>query len=309
MAKVLITGGCGFIGSHIADALLARGDAVVILDDMSTGSLRNIAHIKDRITLIEGSICDPELVKKSMEGVDFVTHQAALASVPRSIDDPVLTNKVNIDGTLNILWSAKQGGVKRVVVASSSSIYGDSEVSPKHEGLPLRPKSPYAFSKVATEEYARIFFEVYGLNTVALRYFNIFGPRQAPDGPYAAVIPVFIECIKKGKRPKINGDGSFSRDFTYVSNAVSANLLAFSAPIESCGTMYNVGAGDQTSILHLYNTICDRLGKSDPPEFGPVRAGDVAHSKADISKIKKGLGYKPLIGFEEGIGLTLAPLR
>lgn len=305
MAKVLVTGGAGFIGSHIVDALLSRGDSVVVLDNLSTGNLENIKHVLSDIEFVEGSICDLEILNKAMNGCQFVTHQAALASVPRSIAEPLMSNKVNVEGTLNVLMTAKELGVEKVVVASSSSIYGDSEVSPKHEGLPFRPKSPYALSKVATEEYARIFFEVYGLQTVALRYFNIFGPRQSPNGPYAAVIPKFIEDISQGISPKINGDGSFSRDFTYVANAVSANLLGFSAPKESCGTAYNVGAGAQTTILNLFQTINEAFGNKVEPIFGSVRAGDVAHSRADISKAEKGLGYRVLTSFEDGIQLTV----
>lgn len=306
MAKVLVTGGAGFIGSHLVDALLARGDKVVVLDNFATGFRENLAHVMSEITLIEGDLRDRCAVEEAVEGVEYVTHQAALGSVPRSINDPITSNDCNVNGTLNVLVAAKSVGVKRVVVASSSSIYGDSDVSPKHEGLPFNPKSPYALTKVATEEYARIFHAVYGLPTIALRYFNVFGPRQSPQGAYAAVIPLFIQALKEGRAPRINGDGSFSRDFTYVGNVVQANLKAFDAPLEACGKAYNAGAGGQISILEMYNSIQSILGTSIQPEYGEVRAGDVAHSKADISKARAGLGYDPNISFEEGMKLTVA---
>lgn len=306
MAKVMVTGGAGFIGSHIVDALVARGDEVVVFDNLATGFEANIAHHGSNVTFVNADLRDYDAVRAAMEGVEYVSHQGALGSVPRSIADPRTSNDVNINGTLNILNAAKEVNAKRVVVASSSSIYGDTEVSPKHEGLPFQPKSPYAMTKVATEEYARIFHAVYGLPTVALRYFNVFGPRQSPTGAYAAVIPLFIQALKEGKAPKINGDGSFSRDFTYVANVVQANLKSFEAPAEACGRPYNAGAGGQISILEMYNAIQKVLGTDIQPEFGPVRAGDVAHSKAAIERAKELLGYDPTISFDEGIELTVA---
>ena len=305
MARVLVTGGAGFIGSHLVDALIERGDDVIVVDNLSTGSVDNVKGHKSKFQFFNRNILDLDFLMDIMKGVEFVSHQAALASVPRSIADPIASNQVNVQGTLNVLWAAKENQVKRVVVASSSSIYGDTVVSPKNEKLEFKPKSPYALSKVATEEYARIFFEVYGLETIALRYFNIFGPRQSPNGPYAAVIPRFIDDFKQNQSPKINGDGSFSRDFTYVANAVSANLLSFVAPKESCGTAYNVGAGAETTILRLFEEIRGTLNSKLDPIFGPVREGDVAHSRADISKAESGLAYKVLVSFEEGIRLTV----
>lgn len=301
----MVTGGAGFIGSHLVDGLLQRGDEVVVYDNFATGFRENLDHVRDRITIVEADLRDLEALRGAMKGVEYVTHQGALGSVPRSIADPVTSNEVNVGGTLNVLLAAKEEGVKRVVVASSSSIYGDTEVSPKHEGLPFQPKSPYALTKVATEEYARVFHAVYGLETVALRYFNVFGPRQSPKGAYAAVIPLFFQALKENRAPKINGDGSFSRDFTYVSNVVQANFKAlFEAPSTACGRAYNAGAGGQISILEMYQAIAREVGSDLQPEFGPVRAGDVAHSKAAIDLAREQLGYDPVVSFEEGIRLT-----
>lgn len=305
MARVLVTGGAGFIGSHIVDALVGRGDEVVVVDDLSTGFAANLSHLEGRIEFRRHDIRDLDSMLCATKGVDLVTHQAALGSVPRSIKDPVTSNAVNVDGTLNVLHACEQNGVKRVVVASSSSVYGDTHVSPKHEGLPLNPKSPYALTKATGEEYARIFSSVYGLQTIALRYFNVFGPRQSPSGAYAAVVPRFIDALRGGRQPTINGDGSHSRDFTYVANAVQANLCAFDAPDAACGAAYNIGAGGEITILQLFEEVRKAVGVAIQPSHGPVRAGDVEHSKADISKARQALGYAPFISFEQGIRLTV----
>jgi nucleoside-diphosphate-sugar epimerase len=305
MAKTLVTGGAGFIGSHLVDALLARGDEVVVYDNLATGSKENIEHVKGRITFFEEDIRDPQALAHAMKGVDYVLHEAALGSVPRSIADPALSNEVNITGTLNVLIAARDAGVKRLVHASSSSIYGDSDVHPKHEGLPFKPKSPYALNKVAAEEYCRIFFDAYGFETIALRYFNVFGPRQSPKGAYAAVIPLFVEAILNGRRPRINGDGKHSRDFTYVDNVVQANLKALGAPASAAGKAYNAGAGGEYSLLQLVAAINEATGQNIEPEFGPERAGDIKHSNASIDRARAAFGYEPNVTFEEGIRRTV----
>ncbi len=309
MARVLVTGGAGFIGSHIVDALVERGHEVRVFDNLSNGFRANLEHHQGRIEFLEQDLRDQEAVKRAMQGIDWVSHQAALGSVPRSINDPFTSNDVNVSGTLNVLIAAKDAGVKRLVMASSSSVYGDTEVSPKHEGLPLNPKSPYSVSKVTAESYTRVFHGVYGLETIALRYFNIFGPRQTPFSQYAAVVPLFTYGLLEGKAPRINGDGSFSRDFTFVANAVHANLLALEAPSAACGRAYNVGAGGNVTVLELFRAIQAEVGSNIEPEFGPVRAGDVAHSKASIDAAREAFGYGPIVSFEDGIRQTVASFK
>jgi len=303
--KVLVTGGAGFIGSNIVDALVARGDKVVVLDNLVTGKIANIEHNRDKIEYIYGDIRDLDKVREAVRGVEVVCHQAALGSVPRSIADPLATNEVNITGTLNVLIAAKDAGVRRVTYASSSSIYGDTPELPKHEGIRPNPRSPYALTKLAAEEYLRIFYQVYGLETIALRYFNVFGPRQDPDGPYAAVIPLFITSALENKSPTIHGDGTQSRDFTYVANVVHANLLAFDASSKAAGRAYNIALGGQMTLLELFNGIKRLTGATVDPIFEPPRAGDVKHSCAAIDLAVEWLKFSPVVSFEKGLAMTV----
>lgn len=305
MAKILVTGGAGFIASHIVDALVNRGDDVVVFDNLSNGRMSNLAHLEGRIKFLQFDLTNLDQVKAALEGVDKVCHQGALGSVPRSIADPINSHNSNANGTLNLLTAAKDLGIKRVVVASSSSIYGDTPELPKHEGMPFNPKSPYAFTKVCTEEYARIFSLVYGMENIALRYFNVFGPRQNPNLAYSAVIPLFIKKIVAGEPPMINGDGSTSRDFTYVANVVLGNLLALDAPASATGRAYNLALGGQISLIDLVEMINEILGTSVKPTFQPNRPGDVAHSKASIDDIRNALGFAPIVEFKEGLRRTI----
>ena len=306
MALDLVTGGAGFIGSHIVEELVARGEAVRVLDNFSTGRRGNIAPWKERIEVADADIRDLAAVRKAMGGVDYVLHQAALPSVPRSIEDPVTSNEVNVTGTVNVLWAAKEAGVKRVVYAASSACYGNVKAEVKHEGLVPEPASPYAVSKLAGEHYCRAFFEVYGLETVALRYFNVFGPRQDPDSPYAAVIPLFITRMRRGETPVVNGDGTQTRDFTYVKNVAAANLGACSAPCAAAGQAMNVACGTRHSLLKVVESINRLLGTRIKPVFGPARAGDVMHSCADISRARHLIRYEPRYTFEQGLSETVA---
>lgn len=309
MMKVLVTGGAGFIGSNLVEKLMAdsRVSLVRVLDNLSTGSADNIKAflINKRFEWMEGDIRDFETCKKACAGMDLVSHQAALGSVPRSITDPLTTNAVNITGTLNIFAAAKESDVKRVVYAASSSTYGDHPGLPKTEdkiGLPL---SPYAVTKYVNELYARIYTSVYKLEMIGLRYFNIFGPRQSPNGPYAAVIPLFIRALLEKEPPTINGDGSNSRDFTYVSNAVSANILAlFTTNPDAVNQVYNIACGEQTSLNELFESLKNHAPGEMKAHYGPSRQGDVLHSLADISKAKKLLKYKPEVTIKEGLSKT-----
>ncbi len=305
--SVLITGGAGFIGSHLVDKLVQLGAKVRVLDDFSTGKKENIAHLIERgeIELMEGSLTDPKAVKRAVEGVEFVFHQGAIPSVPRSVEDPLTTHQVNATGTLLLLLAARDARVKRVVFASSSSVYGDTPTLPKREDMTPNPKSPYALSKLVGEHLCTLFWELYGLETVSLRYFNIFGPRQDPTSQYAAVIPRFITALIQGKPPTIYGDGEQTRDFTFVENCVHANLLAAKAE-GVAGEVFNVGAGRQTSINELFKLIRSLIGADHiDPIYAPPRPGDVRHSLADIKKAQKLLGYQPLISLEEGLRKTI----
>ena len=307
--RILITGGAGFIGSNLADQLL-RNDSITlvrVLDNLATGSLQNISEFSSdsRFEFIEGDICDFESCLRACDGIDYVSHQAALGSVPRSIKDPLTTNNVNITGTLNIFTAAKEQKVKRVVYAASSSTYGDHPGLPKVEDKIGNPLSPYAVTKYVNELYARVYADLYKMQFVGLRYFNIFGPRQNPQGPYAAVIPLFIKGILENKPPVINGDGSHSRDFTFVSNAVAANIAAlFTENEKAVNRVYNIACGQQTSLSALFLELKKLAGSSMNPVHGPERAGDVKHSLADISKAEKLLGYKPVTSIGEGLELT-----
>lgn len=305
MAKILVTGGAGFIGSHIVAALVADGNAVVVLDNLSTGHESNLAEQRDRIQLVVGDLRDAAAVGRAAQGCDYVFHEAALASVPRSVKDPLATNDVNVTGTLNVLEAARAAGVRRVIYAGSSSAYGNVEVSPKHEGLTPQPMSPYAVSKLAGEHYCHAFSAVYGLETLSIRYFNVFGPRQDPDSPYAAVLPLFVRELLAGRAPLIDGDGKQTRDFTYVDNVVAGNLKAMAAA-KTAGETVNVACGGSYSVRYLFEQIRAQLGVECTPVFGPRRAGDVDHSQADISRAQALIGYAPVVSFEEGLRRTVA---
>lgn len=301
---VLVTGGAGFIGSHLVDELIARGAKVRVLDNFFSGHRENLSQCIDRITLIEGDIRDLETCRRACEGTAYVFHQAAVGSVPRSMDDPATSIDVNIGGTSNIFSAARDAKVRRVVYASSSSVYGDSTILPKKEGQEGKPLSPYAVSKWVDEEIADTFARCFGMELVGLRYFNVYGPRQDPNGPYAAVVPRFFAACAAGEAPTIYGDGNQSRDFTFVADVVRANLLAASAPKASCGRAYNVGAGGTTSVNDLANTIIEVTGAKVKPKYEPPRAGDVPFSQADVSDAKNALGFEATINLSEGLSKT-----
>lgn len=303
-SKYLVTGGAGFIGSHLVETLVARGKDVRVIDNFLTGKRENIADFMGEIELIEGDIVDLETCKRAVEGVDFVLHQAALPSVPRSIEDPVLTNAINVGGTLNILVASKQAGVKRVVFASSSSVYGDDPHLPKKEGKEGSPLSPYAVTKLVGEKYMRIFSEIYGLETVSLRYFNIFGPRQDPNSQYAAVIPLFITLMERGESPRIYGDGEQSRDFTYIANVVRANMLSLEAEGVS-GEVLNIACGDRITVNTLFEKIRDLYRQDIDAIHDEPRPGDIRHSFADITRAKERIDYKPTVPFDDGLRETI----
>lgn len=307
--KYLVTGGAGFIGSNIVKELLQQRQEVVALDNFSTGKRENILpFIKTPgFTMIEGDLRSFHIVRSAVKGVDYILHQGALPSVPRSINDPITTNDVNILGMLNILEAAKEFEVKRVVVASSSSIYGNSENLPKIESMPVNPLSPYALTKYAQERYCQIFSQIYGLETVSLRYFNVFGPNQDPNSQYSAVIPKFIRLIKNGVEPVIYGDGTQSRDFTFVENNVWANIQACVAP-QVAGEVINIACGERYTLIDLVNMINEILGTNIEPKFASDRTGDVKHSLAGIEKAQVMLGYEVKVGFKEGLERTIESL-
>lgn len=307
--RVLVTGGAGFIGSHLAARLLQdnRVSSVRVLDNLATGSIANMAAFKSNPTFefIEGDIRDYETCLAACDGMDLITHQAALGSVPRSINDPLTTNNVNITGTLNIFTAAKEKKIKRIVYAASSSTYGDHPGLPKQEDKIGKPLSPYAITKYVNELYAQVYASLYDMEFIGLRYFNIFGPHQNPNGPYAAVIPLFAEALLKNKPPVINGDGSHSRDFTYVDNAVQANLLSlFTENENAINQIYNIACGQQTSLQQLFEILKTEAGSTLNAIHGPDRKGDVKHSLADITKAKELLGYHPDISVAKGLQLT-----
>jgi UDP-glucose 4-epimerase len=304
----LITGGAGFIGSHLVDALLAQGQRVRVLDNFSTGKRDNLRTCADRIEILEGTITDAAVVQAAMDGVDWVAHLAALPSVQRSVEDPLISHEACATGTLNVLNAARLAGVRRVVYAASSSAYGDTPGAVRTEDDPVAPLSPYAAAKLAGEHYCRCFTATYGLETVRLRFFNIFGPRQDARSPYSGVIALFIAAMSAGRAPTVYGDGLQSRDFTYVANAVQAVLRAAEAPAAS-GKVYNVGAGGSTSVRDLVKHLNQLLGTRIDPVFGPARAGDVRHSQADISRARCDLGYEPAFTFADGLGRTLQAYR
>lgn len=303
--ECLITGGAGFIGSNLARLLLEKKCRVRVLDNLATGRMENLREVLSRLEFIKGDIRDRKTVDRAAQGCTFVFHQAALPSVPRSIADPETSHDVNVNGTLNVLLAARDAGVKRVVLASSSSVYGDQKELPRVETLPPRPLSPYAVSKLTGEYYARSFSVVYGLDTVSLRYFNVFGPRQDPDSPYAAVIPRFMEALFRGQTPVIYGDGSQSRDFTYVENVCMINWLAATAADRLDGEVFNVGCGGSYSLLELLDKLARVMGRGPvTPSFEAARPGDVLHSLADIGRARRRLGYDPHPDFETELGRT-----
>jgi UDP-glucose 4-epimerase len=300
MAVCLVTGGAGFIGSHLVEALVERGHAVRVFDNFSTGNPGNLAAVRDAVEVIDGDLSDRAAVAEAMRGVEVVFHQAALASVPRSVADPLATHEACVNGTLHLLLAARDAGVRRVVYAASSSAYGNSERLPKRESDATGPLSPYAVAKLAGEHYCAAFTQVYGLETVRLRYFNVFGPRQPPDSPYAAVIPRFLEAMLAGRPPRLHGDGQQSRDFTYVADVVQANLRAAQAP-GVCGKVYNIACGRRTSLLELVAKINALLGTDIEPVHDAPRPGDVRHSLADISRAQEDLGYQPRFDIDTGL--------
>lgn len=306
---VAVTGGAGFIGSHLVDALLARGARVRVLDDLSTGRRENLADAGDRVELIEGDIRDAAACRQAFAGAAVVFHQAALGSVPRSLADPASTLAVNVAGTAQVLAAAHQAGVRRVVYASSSSVYGDSPVRPAREGAEGSPLSPYALSKATGEQVAALFSRCYGQEAIGLRYFNVYGPRQNPAGPYAAVVPRFFAACLAGEAPVIYGDGEQTREFTYVGDAVNANLLAAAAPSSACGRAYNVAGGSPASVLQLAERIRELAGAGREPRHEPPRAGEPRHSKADLAAAQAAFGYRAETPLARGLQSCLAYYR
>jgi UDP-glucose 4-epimerase len=307
--RYLVTGGAGFIGSHLARGLVAEGHEVVVLDNLSTGRLETIADLEGRIRFVEGSITDLDTVMDCCQGVDCVFHQAALPSVPRSVADPLTSDEHNVGGTLRVFWAAHRQGVRRVVYAASSSIYGDTEELPKHEGMQPRPMSPYAVNKRVGELYGAVFNDLYELSTIGLRYFNVFGPWQDPQSQYAAVVPRFITRMLAGESAVIYGDGGQSRDFTFIQNVVEANLAAAAAPATAGGRSYNVALGGRISVLDLCQRISDLLGVDIPPLHDEQRGGDVRHSQASVDLAREHLDYTGSVSLDEGLRRTVAWYR
>jgi UDP-glucose 4-epimerase len=305
----LITGGAGFIGSNLADALVRRGERVRILDNFSTGSMEYLRASRDRIEIVEADIRDYDAVRRAMDGVVYVSHQAALRSVERSVDDPLSTDDVNVHGTLHVLMAAREAKtVRRVVYASSSSVYGESEAMPKTEDLTPKPVSPYAVSKLAAELYCGVFSKLYGVETVSLRYFNVFGPRQSPKSRYAAVVPLFMHAALRNEPLEVHGDGQQSRDFTYIDNVVSANILSCTTPGVG-GRVFNVACGERHSLLEIADVVGRFVGRELPRRHTEPRRGDVRHTLASIELAQRLLDYRPSVGFEEGLRLTFAALK
>ncbi len=304
MTAYLVTGGAGFIGSHLTTRLVEDGHQVRVFDNLLTGSLRNLAHLNGQCELLVGDLCDPKAVAQAVKGVEIIFHEAALASVPRSVERPLDTHAACVTGTINLLDAARLSGVRRVVYAGSSSAYGNQKTMPKHEGQVPQVLSPYAAAKLAAELYCEAFASTYGLETVRLRYFNVFGPRQDPNSPYSAVIPRFVAALLNGERPVIYGDGSQSRDFTFIENVVHANLLASKAEGVS-GRVYNAACGQTLDLVTLLRLICDRLNLAYDPEFAPGRVGDVQHSWADISAAERELGYSVAVSVQDGLAQTV----
>jgi len=303
MASYLVTGGAGFIGSHLAEELVRRGHAVRVADSLITGKRGNLAHVPD-VEFLEGDLADPAFATRAVSGVDYVLHQAAIPSVPRSVKDPVTSNRANIDATLNVLVAARDAGVTRVVYAGSSSTYGNAPTLPKREDMPPNPLSPYALQKLVAEQYCRMFTQLYGLETVTTRYFNVFGPRQDPGSPYSGVISLFATALLDGRQPTIYGDGEQTRDFTYVANVVDGVLRAAEAK-GVAGEVMNVATGGRISLNELLRVMNGITGTSIEPLFAAPRTGDVRDSQADISKAQRLIGYRPTVSLEEGLTHTL----
>jgi nucleoside-diphosphate-sugar epimerase len=301
----LVTGGAGFIGSNIAEHLVGRGHSVRVFDNFSSGKRDNVRPFADKAEIVEGDLRDPRSVRQAVNGVRFVLHLGAIPSVTHSVEDPATTHEANVTGTLNLLLAAREAGVRRVVFSSSSSVYGDTPTLPKREEMTPSPLSPYAVHKITGEYYCRIFCQLYGLETLSLRYFNVFGPRQDPQSQYAAVIPRFISAILKDQSPTIYGDGQQTRDFSHVENIIDANVLACQAPKHALGESFNIACGGRISLLDLVDTVNKILGKNVKPKFDPPRPGDILHSQASISKAEKLLGWKPRINFADGIAKTV----
>ena len=302
MSSFLVTGGAGFIGSHLVEELIRRGERVRIVDSFITGKRQNLAHLP-KIELVEGDLGDLKVAQAATAGMDYVLHQAAIPSVPRSVDDPITSNRANIDATLNVLVAARDAHVKRVVYAGSSSAYGDTPTLPKREDMPTRPLSPYALQKLVGEQYMQMFTALYGLETVTIRYFNVFGPRQDPSSPYSGVISVFTRALQENRAPTIYGDGEQTRDFTYIANVVDGVLRACSAHVS--GMVLNVATGSRISLNELFRALRELTGRHVNPSYAPARAGDVRDSQADISRAKQLLGYEPIVPFDEGLRRTV----
>ena len=305
MAQYLVTGGAGFIGSYLVRFLLDRGEKVRVLDNFSSGCYENLEEVKPDIQVVEGDLSSAEQVADAVESVDYVLHQAAIPSVPRSVKEPIASHESNASGTLLLLEACRRAKVQRLVYASSSSVYGANEELPKVEDMRLEPLSPYAVSKLSGEQYCIVYHRLYGLETVSLRYFNVFGPRQDPSSPYSGVVSQFMDALAAGERPVIHGDGTQTRDFTFVENVAQANYAATQRK-EAAGGIYNIGCRERTSINLLWQIMSELAGSSLEPEYGPGRAGDVAHSLADISAAERGLGYVPAISLKEGLRRTLS---
>ncbi len=304
MAKYLVTGGAGFIGSHIAETLVGRGETVRVLDDLSTGKKENLAAFADRVEFVEGDIRDLATCRRAVDGMDYVLHQAALPSVPRSVEEPLLTNAINITGTLNMMLAARDAGVRSFVQASSSSVYGDDAAPEKVEGREGKPLSPYAISKLVNEKYAQVFHDLFGFRAISLRYFNVFGPRQDPFSQYAAVIPLFITLVLRGESPTIYGDGEQSRDFTYIDNVVQGNILAATSG-RGGGEAFNVACGERLTVNALLAAVNGVLGTSVEAVHAEPRPGDIKHSTADFGKARRVLGFEPRVPFLEGLRRTV----
>jgi nucleoside-diphosphate-sugar epimerase len=307
MAHYLVTGGAGFIGSHLAEELVRRGEQVRVVDSLITGKRRNLEHLP-QVEFVEGDLADEAVARRAVAGVDYVLHQAAIPSVPRSVQDPITSNRANVDASLNVLVAARDAGVKRVVYAGSSSAYGNTPTLPKVETMVTAPLSPYALQKLVAEQYCQMFTSLYGLETVTIRYFNVFGPRQDPSSPYSGVISLFISALCEGRQPRIYGDGEQTRDFTYVANVVDGVLRACHAR-EASGEVINVATGGRISLNELYRVVRDLTGARGEPLYEEPRAGDVRDSQADISKARRILGYEPLVSFEEGLNRTVTWYR
>jgi nucleoside-diphosphate-sugar epimerase len=303
MASYLVTGGAGFIGSHLAEALVGRNHRVRVADNLVTGKRRNLDHL-DEVEFLQGDLADPAFAARAVAGMDYVLHQAAIPSVPRSVQDPITSNRANIDASLNVLCAARDAGVKRLVYAGSSSAYGDTPTLPKREDMPPSPRSPYALQKLVAEQYCQMFTRLYGFETVTTRYFNVFGPRQDPGSPYSGVISLFSTALLEGRAPVIYGDGEQTRDFTFVANVVDAVLRACEAP-NAAGEVINVACGSRISLNELLRVMNGLVGTNLQPIYKPGRTGDVTDSQADIAKAGALLGYRPLVGLEEGLQRTL----